>query len=269
MVVAHRACWLEGAPENSILAIQECIKLGVDLIEIDVTLTKDGVPVLMHDDTVDRTTDGTGPVGSFLQQDFQKLRLRQGAGGPSAPVTDQIPPTLEEVLRITKDKVLINLDAKEDVFDSAFQLIESSGMENQILMKMRTRSDDPRLNNARFLGQTHFMPIISECGENVPYVVCTSKLSTTMSEFLRFEPVAFEITFQTEEFLLEGRNAIAKSGRRLWVNSLSPHHAAGYTDELALSDPDKHWGRIIELGANMIQTDYPHLLIKFLASRSK
>src|SRR5690606_30766812 len=61
MVVAHRACWKE-APENSVAAIQDCIEMGVDMVEIDVQATADGQLVLMHDDTVDRTTNGSGRV---------------------------------------------------------------------------------------------------------------------------------------------------------------------------------------------------------------
>ena len=57
LAVAHRGAWSQ-APENSLLAVQRCIDLGIDIAEIDVRLTKDGHLVLMHDLTVNRTTNG-------------------------------------------------------------------------------------------------------------------------------------------------------------------------------------------------------------------
>ena len=57
LVVSHRADW-RNAPENSIQAIQNCINMGVDMIEIDLKRTKDGHLILMHDKTLNRTTTG-------------------------------------------------------------------------------------------------------------------------------------------------------------------------------------------------------------------
>ena len=61
LVVAHRGNW-SIAPENSLAAIDSAIQMKVDIVEIDIRKTKDGELVLMHDDTVDRTTNGTGKV---------------------------------------------------------------------------------------------------------------------------------------------------------------------------------------------------------------
>ena len=59
LVVAHRGDW-RNAPENSLQAFQNCIAMGVDMIEIDLKMTKDNQLVIMHDNTIDRTTDGKG-----------------------------------------------------------------------------------------------------------------------------------------------------------------------------------------------------------------
>ena len=60
-ICAHRGA-METHPENTIAAFEEAIRLGAQMIEFDVRLTKDNIPVVIHDDTVDRTTDGSGPV---------------------------------------------------------------------------------------------------------------------------------------------------------------------------------------------------------------
>ena len=92
-IAAHRgggALW----PENSLLAFQSAIALGSDLIELDVHQSRDGVIIVIHDATVDRTTDGTGAVGSLTSAELRRLRLR-GPGGTSSA---EHVPTLDEVL---------------------------------------------------------------------------------------------------------------------------------------------------------------------------
>ena len=92
-IAAHRgggALW----PENSLLAFQGAIALGCDLVELDVHQSRDGVVTVIHDATVDRTTDGTGAVGALTFADLRRLRLRGPGGAPSAEHV----PTLDEVL---------------------------------------------------------------------------------------------------------------------------------------------------------------------------
>jgi glycerophosphoryl diester phosphodiesterase len=92
-IAAHRggsALW----PENSLLAFQSAIALGSDLIELDVHQGRDGVVAVIHDATVERTTDGAGAVASMTAADLRRLRLRGPAGAP----TPERVPTLDEVL---------------------------------------------------------------------------------------------------------------------------------------------------------------------------
>lgn len=145
MVVAHRACW-RLAPENSLHAIDECVRLGVDMIEIDVRRSKDGHLMLMHDGTVDRMTDGSGPIEEMTLDGIQELRLKEGAGGEDAALTEKRVPTLEQAL-------------------------------------------------------------------------------------------------------------------------LAAEHAAGHVDDQNLADPDAHWGHLIDMKVDMIQTDRPELLMEYLTSR--
>ena len=79
LVVAHRGDW-KNAPENSIQAIQNCILMGVDMVEIDVRKTKDGHLILMHDGTIDRTTTGTGKVSSMTLEVLKSLLLKDKNG---------------------------------------------------------------------------------------------------------------------------------------------------------------------------------------------
>jgi len=82
LVIAHAGCAGHG-PENTLLAIARALALGVDAVEVDVRLTADGVPVLMHDETVDRTTDGQGPISSLTWEQVRALRAGEGERVPS------------------------------------------------------------------------------------------------------------------------------------------------------------------------------------------
>ncbi len=97
LVVAHRGDWRH-APENSIKGIENSIEMGVDIVEIDVRKTKDNQLVLMHDGTIDRTTNGKGKVSDFTLDELHQFYLKNNQGGKDAELTDQKIPTLEEVM---------------------------------------------------------------------------------------------------------------------------------------------------------------------------
>ena len=105
LVVAHRGNW-SIAPENSLAAIDSAIRMKVDIVEIDIRKTKDGQLVLMHDDTVDRTTNGTGKVKDKTLAEIKQLRLKDKDGR----LTEHTVPTLEEALLTAKGQIMVNLD---------------------------------------------------------------------------------------------------------------------------------------------------------------
>lgn len=94
-IAAHRggaALW----PENSLLAFQGAIALGSDLLELDVHLTRDRTVAVIHDATLERTTNGAGPVASLTAADLRRLRLR----GPGADLTSEPVPMFDDVLAV-------------------------------------------------------------------------------------------------------------------------------------------------------------------------
>ena len=100
LVIAHRGA-NRVAIENSLPALRRAAELGADRAEIDVRLTVDGVPVLMHDATVNRTTDSTGCVDQLTWHQVHKMRLVPRRGREAAP--DQHVPTLAEALETAKE----------------------------------------------------------------------------------------------------------------------------------------------------------------------
>lgn len=258
MVVAHRACWRK-APENSIAAIDACVDMQVDMVEIDVRRTRDGHLVIIHDDTVDRTTNGSGSVRELDLSEVTSLSLRGGLGGDDADLTEHRIPTLEQALIAARGKILVNLDAKDDVRDDAYATAESLGMANEVLIKMTmTDPGDVDLDSTSFFGNTHFMPIIKQ--KNGP-------LGKQVSSFQSTEEVAFEVIYGDETQLKAACRSAASQGSRCWVNTMWENLSPGHSDDISVTDPDNHWGHLVRLGVNMIQTDRPAALIEYLATR--
>ena len=104
LVIAHRADW-RNACENSILAIENAIEMGVDIIEIDLKKTSDNELILMHDHTLDRTTTGKGLVKDYTLEEIKKLYLKDGGGHKTLFKV----PTLKEALLAAKGKVAYKL----------------------------------------------------------------------------------------------------------------------------------------------------------------
>jgi glycerophosphoryl diester phosphodiesterase len=262
-VIAHRACW-QNAPENSLLAIERCIAAGVDIIEIDIRATRDGHLVLLHDKTLDRTTDGTGVLSEKTLSEIKKLKLFNRDGKVSkSQLTALSIPTLKEVLSLTRGKVILNLDIKDDLIaQKAFDIVDSMDMGAQILVKLREYPDSERLKNYRLPKNSMFMPIVVQCGPRQG--VCVNKLSDIVPHYAKFDPVAFELVFNDFSFVEEGVGSITAINKRVWVNTMFAELSAGYTDEKAEFDPDSIWGVLFSNGVNMIQTDKPTHLLEYV-----
>jgi glycerophosphoryl diester phosphodiesterase len=121
-IIGHRGVrGLE--PENTMRSFRKAMQLGVDYIECDVRMTKDGHIVLIHDNTVDRTTNGSGPVNSFT---FDEIRKLDAGKGESIP-------TLQELLDLARGKVKLLIELKDGTAtEPAMRLVEKNGMENEV-----------------------------------------------------------------------------------------------------------------------------------------
>ena len=108
LVIAHRGYWTD-APENTLGAVRAALEHPLDGVEIDVHCTADGVPVVMHDHEVDRTTDGHGLLTGLTLAQVKALRVRAGDG---ATFSNERIPTLEEVLAVTRGRCLLCVEVK-------------------------------------------------------------------------------------------------------------------------------------------------------------
>ncbi len=138
-VIAHRGASAY-FPENTIPAFEAAIEMNADMIELDVLLSKDNVPVVFHDESLDQKTDGKGLVidytyeelskfdaGSWFDSKFEGLRI----------------PTLQEVLELTNGKILVNIEIKPEavrenvdngVVNHVLKLVEELSMQEQVVI---------------------------------------------------------------------------------------------------------------------------------------
>ncbi len=107
-ICAHRGA-SDTHPENTLAAFREAIMLGAQMIEFDVALSKDGHLVLMHDSTVDRTTDGAGPVAGLTLEELQKL---DAGSWKHRKFKDERIPTLQAALEMMPENIWLNVHLK-------------------------------------------------------------------------------------------------------------------------------------------------------------
>jgi glycerophosphoryl diester phosphodiesterase len=239
MVAAHRAAHLE-FPENSLPAIQEAIHIGVDIVELDVKVTKDGIPILMHDGTINRTTTGKGKPSDFTLEELRQFRLiHQGE------TTDEVIPTFEEALMLVKSKVLVDIDIKTDQLDPIIDVIKKLECEDQVFWFDNDYEALEHVRNA----DHHFM-----------LMPRAYSIEMADSAIVRFQPEVVHIDFS---FYTEDVTALIKDGdARIWINALNAYDPAFGTEK-----EDEALEKILKFGANIIQTDQPELLLNLLRKK--
>lgn len=254
MVVAHRGDW-RNAPENSLQSIENCIEMGVDMVEIDIRETKDGELVLMHDTSIDRTTKASGNVNDWTLDSLKTLNLVDGLGVETAHKI----PTLKEALELCKGRILVNLDKSYSIFDKCVAVAKETGTLHQIVIKGAKPKSEVEATFGEYLDEVHFMPIIS-----LKDSLAKEKIADYMEGTL---PVAFEFTVPSDTIsLIEEFGDLRKKGVSVWVNSLWAHHNGGHDDENAALNPEVYdW--FVKNHINMIQTDRPELLLTYLRKR--
>ena len=259
LVVCHRGDW-RNFPENSIPAIESVIEMGADVVELDIQLTKDSVLVLMHDGTIDRCTTGKGRVADLTYEELQKFYMKTAHGTRCS--LDLKVPTLREALEVCKDRIVINIDKGYNHYGLVLALAEEMGMTEQILIKGSSSLASIREKMAANKQNLLYMPIITPTN---------AKSMALFEEYIADdEPqLAYEICWG--EYTPEVESALQRliaDGSKLWVNSLWNSLCGGLSDDVAwVTSADEVYGKLVDMGATMIQTDRPEYLLEYLRER--
>lgn len=268
-VMAHRGCWADGAPEVSVAGILACEALRPDFVEVDVRTTSDGHLVLMHDDTVDRTSNGTGAVAAMTLAQIHALRLRAGEGGPDAALTDERVPTLAEGLEAARGKFVLQLDIKDAAADQVAAVVEQLGMAGQATSWVFGPAQDEGLAHSPLRGTVGMIPVISECGEN-PSSSCRSAPMAPLSDYAAIEPAGF--------YMISGA-ALSDAGAQAYIaNALSVARPAGSwimvrtlfdVDTTPPAERQAVWRQLIDMGVHVVMTDHPGELLTLIRATAE
>ena len=256
LVVAHRGNW-SIAPENSVAAIDSAIQMKVDIVEIDIRKTKDGQLVLMHDDTIDRTTNGTGKVKDKTLAEIKQLRLKDKDGR----LTEHTVPTLEEALLAAKGQIMVNLDKAYNIFDDVYAILEKTGTADLVIMKGGHPVETVKREFGSYLDKVIYMPVIT---------IDDEKSVKVIEDYMeQLHPVAFELCYRSPSSTIPVRMERRLAGKSLiWYNTLWASLAGGHDDEFAKKDPDASYGYLINtLGARILQTDAPAYMLDYLRNK--
>ncbi|MGZ2368687.1 glycerophosphodiester phosphodiesterase family protein [Ancylomarina sp. YFZ004] len=255
MVVAHRGDWTN-APENSLQAIKNAIEIGVDIVEFDVRLTKDKIPVLMHDKTIDRTTTGKGKLSKWKLDALNKLFLTDINGKAT---THKIP-TLEEALTLSKGKILINLDKCTMHLDRIVEYLRKTNTQNQAIIRIRKDFYKTRLHKRCSKKDLIYIPKIKDNN---------NRLKHLSQKYIKAnKPFAFDIDITKEDsYLIPCVKQIKDKSCRIWVSATEIENVRNYKHLAKNPSAETKWGWALKIGANIILTDEPALLIDYLEDK--
>lgn len=262
LVASHRGDW-HVAPENSLAAFRAAIRVGVQIIETDVRLTKDKQCVLLHDATLDRTTNGRGLLADVTLEDVQSLRLRDALG----TLTHERVPTLKDALLLVKaHNIYLYLDKaglnNGEVIPYVLALAKELDALQHLIFVLDWPYEKAYAVFKEDLGKVFFCPVVSD---NIPNLVDYVDVWLTKAP-----PFAFQFRFhsiETNSYKLLPK--VLNASSRAFIAATWATHTAGHDDVRSLTiNPDAGWGWLIQQGFTILETNHPRTLLRYLSSRS-
>lgn len=239
VVIAHRGQH-DRAPENTLEAIEAAIQTGADYVELDVRSCRDGALVLMHDATVDRTTEGHGAVRALSLAEIQRLRVR-------APESSEWSacrvPTFDEALRVMRGRIRLYLDFKGGERKRVVVALRREGMLEETVV---------------YDGPSAF-PAWRKLAPNLPLMCSLPGLVDTAAKL--------------KAFVRQRRPDVFDGGLDRWDAGLA--WAAQETgvpvwpDVQGAGESPARWQAAWELGVRGVQTDQPAELIRWLEAAGR
>lgn len=234
VVISHRGEHLHH-PENTMPAFQAAIDAGADYFELDVRTTSDGKFVIMHDNTLDRTTNGSGEV---YKHTFDEVRALDAGAKFSPAFAGTKMPTLDEALDLAKGKINVYVDTKYADPQQLIDTIVQHDMQDHVVI----------YGNPFFLYEVHkIRPALR---------VMPEALSPDICKFLNRAMQLQVIAFDASDFK-DGVIDVAKGA-----------HAQIFVDRLGDADTADAWQKAIDQGAAGIQTNLPAELAVYLRTHN-
>ncbi|REL33373.1 hypothetical protein DYD21_11380 [Rhodohalobacter sp. SW132] len=238
-VIAHRGASFD-FPENTMPAFENAFRMKADMIELDVLLSRDGIPVVMHDETLDRTTNGRGNVQHFLYRELQELNAGNWFGPEFSDVTI---PSLQSVLSWAKGKIALNIEikgekrghvSKTSIEPAVIELVRQFEMENHIVISSFSRNAIKR---------------VKEISDDISTAILNSEYSYGTRLVYRM----------MSRLDADGLNMLSRQMKRPLMKKLSQHNVPVWIYTI---NSEAEMRTVIRKGATGIFSDRPDLLRK-------
>lgn len=245
-IIAHRGASAY-YPENTLVSFQKAIEMGIDMIELDIQLTRDGEVAVFHDEKITRCTNGKGRIADYTLIELKKL---DAGSWFDSEYKDTKIPALEEVLSLCRDKVAVNIEIKTEavaetisggIEEKTLKIVERNRMMEHIIYS----SFDPRaIRHLKQIDNRLAAAVLYEKGHY------GKRLPSEIVEFLGAD--AFNCS--KDEL---GRKWLADiKSNNIPVNIYTVNDAKGMR-------------RFLDMGVNGIFTNNPDILKKLIADRKR
>ena len=273
VVTVHRGDW-RNFPENSIPAIESIIRMGADIMELDLKMTADSVLILSHDADVLRCTNfssvfrdqpgKSARVKDLTLEEIKSLSLKRAH---NVEIDTLHIPTLREALLCCKDRICVNVDQGYEYYDQVLAVTEELGVTDQILIKGKKSIETVAAHEAAYEHNMMYMPIV-----DIQKPAGMALFNSYMEQ--QVVPLAYEVCWQQNDGTFEKvARQIVDQGSKVWVNTIwaSLCGGDGNDDDAAFmaEDPGQVYQQYLDNGVSMIQTDRPEVLIGWLTKKGR
>lgn len=259
LIAAHRGVSGGNIPFNTMQAFDTALCQGADILETDITVSRDGGLFVFHPKQEINHLNLDIHLEQMGSEEIRQLRYVNFDND----LTECEIPTLDEFLETYKNRCIINLDHAWDDLPQVIQAVKRHGMEKQILMKAPAKLKYAKMME-ELAPEMMFMPLLKEKDE-----------FSCQLEQMKLNFAGSELIFAKEDSPLIQEEYVEqqhKKGRFLWVNAILYSYKAqlsgGHTDDIAVAgDPEYGWGWLVDKGFDIIQTDWVLPLRLFLDKR--
>lgn len=246
-IIAHRGA--SGyCPENTLAAVQEALNIGVDLIEIDIHLSKDGEVMVLHDISLDRTTNGKGDIEDYS---FEELKALDAGSWFAEKYTGEKIPSLKEVLELCKGICAVLIEVKKgkdyyrDIEKKAWEIVQELGMEDEVEFQSF---------------YAHSLKEMEKLGINAPIHKLLVGVYPGFPIYIDHQ-LRFGNYFYKEEVELSGVNPNERFVTKAFLNKIKADKLVTYVWTV---NEENTMRKLIKSGVDGIITNYPRELKKIL-----
>lgn len=255
LIAAHRGTCGGNIVWNTSLSYKNALLHGADMIEIDVSRTKDGVFFAFHNTEEEAEFGRKCDIRQMSAKEVEEINVLNSIRNTSGQRVER----LEKILPKFKGKCFINIDRSWFYWQETIDFLKAMEMDDQILLKSGV--------DAEYLKQ------LADSRSNLMYMPIIHKMEEweAVKEY-DINVSAAELIFEKPDDPLAGRdflNQLREQGVVPWVNAITLNDrdilSGGLDDNHAIEDGfDENWGRLMDMGFQIIQTDWPALLRNYV-----